>query len=134
MNESFVMQGYSTSNQLLCVIENDGIYQYDFTGTKKLIGKTVQAYTELEQTTTEYYNKLVELGVIVPPKSPEDMIREMQQTMLSMSGIIQSLSEEVKELKKNGSECNSVGRGKDVSLGKPQRSSAESTASAARDA
>lgn len=134
MNESFAIQGYSASNQMLCVIENDGIYQYDFTGTKKLIGKTVQAYTELEQTTTEYYNKLVELGVIVPPKSPEDMIREMQQTMLSMSGIIQSLSEEVKELKKNGSECNSVGSGKDVPLSKPERSSAEGAASAARDA
>lgn len=134
MNESFAIQGYSASSQMLCVIENDGIYQYDFSGTKKLIGKTIQAYTELEETTTEYYNKLVELGVIVPPKSPEDMIREMQQTMLSMSSIIQSLSEEVKELKKNGSECNSVGSGKDVPIHKPQRSSAEGTASAAGDA
>ena len=128
MNESFAIQGYSASNQMLCVIENDGIYQYDFTGTKKLIGKTIQAYTELEQTTTEYYDKLVELGVIVPPKSPEDMIREMQQTMLSMSGIIQSLSEEVKELKKNGSECNPDGSREDVSIDKSERSGAESAA------
>ena len=31
-------------------------------------------------------NKLVELGVIVPPKSQEELMAEMQKSMLEMSG------------------------------------------------
>ena len=49
---------------LACVVDGTDIYQTDYAGNRQLIGKTLSAYSELEQTTTEYYNKLVELGVI----------------------------------------------------------------------
>lgn len=105
MNESFAIQGYSVANQMFCVIDGENIYQTDYSGARRLIGKTSAAYTELEQTTTEYYNKLVELGVIVPPKDPQEMMNEMQQTMLSMTNIIKNLSDQVEELKKHGTGC-----------------------------
>lgn len=106
-NEAFAIHGYSVSNQMICVVDGDNIYQTDYTGAnRQLVGKTVSSYNELEQTTTEYYNKLVELGIIVPPQDPEKMMLEMQKTMVEMSNIIKSLSDEVKELKKDGYEHN----------------------------
>lgn len=134
MNESFAIQGFSASNQMLCMIEGSDIYQTDYMGNRKLLGKTSAAYAELEQTTAEYYDKLVELGVIVPPVEPEQMMAQMQQSMLQMSQIIKGLSDEVKELKKNGSEHHCKCSEQDVSKRKPTGSGGKSTAGAERDA
>ena len=133
MNESFAIQGFSASNQMLCMIEGSDIYQTDYMGNKRLLGKTSAAYAELEQTTAEYYDKLVELGVIVPPVEPEQMMAQMQQSMLQMSQIIKGLSDEVKELKKNGSEHHCKCGDKDVPQRKPTGGSEKSTAGAERD-
>ena len=101
--EQFALSGFSTSNMLACVVDGTDIYQTDYIGNRKLIGKTLSAYNELEQTTTEYYNKLVELGVIVPPKSQEELMAEMQKSMLQMSDIIAGLSNvPQRELKRGG--------------------------------
>lgn len=135
MNESFAFHGYSMNNQIMCVVNGDNILQMDYmTGQQKLIGKTTSAYSELEQTTTEYYNKLVELGVIVPPKDPQEAMAEMQKTMQDMASLIQSLSNEVKELKKNGSESNFVSGQSNVSQRKSKRGNSESTADDAGNA
>lgn len=125
MNESFAFQGYSASGMCMCVMDGTDIYQADYMGNKKLVGKTQAAYEELEVTTKQYYEKLVELGVIVPPKSPEQMMSEMQGTMLEMSKIITSLSAEVKELKQNGSQRNSERGKSDVPKREPKRGSGE---------
>lgn len=125
LNESFSFHGFSMNNQIMCVINGDDIIQIDYmSGQQKPIGKTSAAYSELEQTTTEYYNKLVELGVIVPPKDPQEALAEMQQTMQSMAALIQSLSNEVKELKNNGSESDSSSCKQDVPKRKSERSGA----------
>lgn len=130
MNSVFSMQGYSMTNQLVCVVEGDDIFQIEYPSmNKKLIGKTVSCYSELEQTTTEYYNKLVELGVIQKPQDPQEAMAEMQKTMQSMAGLIQSLSEEVRELKQNGYGFDSGSSGKDVPQCGRKRSSAASTTS-----
>lgn len=129
MNESFAFHGYSMNNQIVCVINGDDIFQMDYmTGQQKPIGKTSAAYSDLEQTTTEYYNKLVELGVIVPPKDPQEAMAEMQKTMNDMANLIQSLSDEVKELKKNGSEQNSFCSKQDVPECESKRSGSKSPA------
>lgn len=134
MNESFSIQGFSASNQMLCMIDGSDIYQTDYMGNKRQLGKTSAAYAELEQTTAEYYDKLVELGVIVPPVEPEQMMAQMQQSMLQMSQIIKGLSDEVKELKKNGSEHHCKCGDKDVPQRKPSGSGGKSAAGAERDA
>lgn len=132
MNEQFAIQGFSVGEQTICTIDGEDIYQQNYmTGQKQLIGKTIAAYNELEQTTTEYYNKLVELGVITPPQEPEKMMEQMQQAMLEMANVIKDLSAQVKELKDNGSECNSVDGGQNVSQRRPERRSAKSADSAA---
>lgn len=100
--DQFQFSGFSASNMFACVADGSDIYQTDYMGNRQMIGKTLSAYNELEQTTTEYYNKLVELGVIFPPKSQEELMGEMQKTMADMTGIIAALSAEVKELKSHG--------------------------------
>lgn len=134
MNESFAIQGYSANNQMLCLIEGNDIYQTDYFGNKKAIGKIIAAYTELEQTTTEYYNKLVELGVITVPQEPEEIMAQMQQSMLEMSSIIKSLSQEVKELKNNGSERNCKCGKQDVPKHRSDGSREQSTIGVERNA
>lgn len=131
--EQFAFSGYSASNMFLCVVDGADIYQADSIGNRQLVGKTMSAYSELEQTTTEYYNKLVELGVIVPPKSQEELMAEMQKSMLEMSGIIAGLSNELKELKNREPGQCACGGGEDVPERKSKRSGAKSAGGDQRD-
>ena len=131
--EQFAFSGYSASNMLACVVDGTDIYQTDYAGNRQLIGKTLSAYSELEQTTTEYYNKLVELGVIVPPKSQEELMAEMQKSMLEMSGIIAGLSNEVKELRSRESGQCACSCGQDVPQREPKRSSGNGAGGNQRD-
>lgn len=117
MGESFAVHGYSQTNLMMCFIDGDNIVQSDYMGmgNRKIIGKTSESYKNLEDTTTEYYNKLVELGVIVPEKTPEEMVGELQKNMNDMTALIASLMSEVKELKNSGLKCNCEQNSADVS-------------------
>ena len=120
--EQFAIAGYSGSGCVMVAIDNSEIYQVDYFGNRQqLIGRTASAYAELEATTQEYYDKLVELGVITPPKTQEELMGEMQSAMSDMAEIIKGLSAQVKELKENGSQADHSGRVEDV----PQRRSAQ---------
>jgi hypothetical protein len=103
--EQFAFSGYSVNNMIACIVDGENIYQTDYT-SKKLIGKTQAAYDELAATTQEYYDKLVELGVIIPPKSAEQMMNEMQGAMADMVDVIATLKNEIQELKNGHKECN----------------------------
>ena len=131
--EQFSFSGYTASNVMACVTDGTDIYQTDYAGNRQLIGRTMQAYNELEQTTTEYYGKLVELGVIVPPKSTEELMAEMQRSMLEMSSIISSLSGEIRELKENGAKQCTCSCGEDVSKREPKRGGAKGAGGDQRD-
>ena len=77
--EQFAIAGYSGSGCVMVAIDGSEIYQVDYFGNRQqLIGKTASAYAELEATRQEYYDKLVELGVITPPKTQEERMGEMQ--------------------------------------------------------
>lgn len=119
--EQFAIQGYSGGTYLMCVVDGDNIVQFDVLGGRQVIGKTSAAYAELETTTQEYYDKLVELGEIVPPKSQEQMMAEMQSAMADMAEIIKGLNARVKELSDSGSQPDSGDGGEDDSQRKPPR-------------
>ncbi len=115
-------------NSFLCYIDKDNnIVQADMNGNQQVIGKTVEAYNELEQTTTEYYNKLVEMGVIIPPKTPEEQNKELQDTLLKMTEMMSNMQKEIEVLKNDGYKCNSTNSNENVSKRKNIRSSSEST-------
>ena len=132
--DQFAIAGYSGGNCMMCVIDNGDIFQTDYFGNRQqLIGKTSSAYAELEATTQEYYDKLVELGVITPPKTQEELMGEMQSAMSDMAEIIKGLSAQVKELKENGSQTDHSSRVEDVPQRRPAKRSAEGGAGDQRD-
>lgn len=82
-----------------------------------LIGHTLDYCAELESTISEaidkaekYYNRLVELGDIVPPKSAEEILQEQAAQQQEINAIllatIKSLSDKITRMeeRKNGSE------------------------------
>jgi flagellar biosynthesis/type III secretory pathway protein FliH len=117
VGESFAFQGFSATNILTCFVDGENIVQVDYMGTRKVVGKTVAAYSELESTATEYYNKLVELGVIEAQKTPEEMVKEMQKNMNDMAAVIAALTSEIKEMKNSGHERNFAESCQNVSFG-----------------
>lgn len=91
-------------------IEGDKICDKDLYGNKTVIGVTNKAYEDLKKITEEYYNKLVELGVIVPEKTPEQiqqeqiqlmqqMFQEVQKMNNQMSVQMQNMTKEIEELR-----------------------------------
>lgn len=132
--EQFAIAGYSGGGCVMVAVDGNEIYQVDYFGNRQqLIGKTASAYAELEATTQEYYDKLVELGVITPPKTQEELMGEMQSAMSDMAEIIKGLSAQVKELKENGHQANSDGSGENVPQRRPARRGGESGAGDQRD-
>lgn len=106
MNETFAIQGFSQSS-MMCVVDGENIVQTDYLGNRKAVGKTIAAYKELEDTCAEYYAKLVELGVIIPPKTQEEVISDLQKTVVD-------LMKEIKEMKQDGIWRNSCNCGQNV--------------------
>ena len=132
--EQFAIAGYSGSGCVMVAVDGNEIYQVDYFGNRQqLIGKTLPAYSELETTTQEYYDKLVELGVITPPKTQEQLMGEMQSAMSDMAEIIKGLSAQVKELKENGSQATLSGSVENVPQRRPARRGGESGAGDQRD-
>lgn len=79
MNEAFSFHGFSATNQFFCVVNGDDILQVDYmTGQQKPIGKTNAAYSELEQTTTEYYNQLADGAMKLAKEFAENSMPEAE--------------------------------------------------------
>ena len=134
MDQQFAIAGYTGSSCLMCAIDGADIWQVDYFGNRQqLIGKTTAAYTELEGTTQQYYDKLVELGVITPPKTQEELMGEMQSAMSDMAAVIKNLTDQVKELKENGPQTTLSGSGENVPQRRPARRGGESGAGDQRD-
>ena len=132
--EQFAIAGYSGGGCVMVAVDGSEIYQVDYFGNRQqLIGKTLPAYSELETTTQEYYDKLVELGVITPPKTQEELMGEMQSAMSDMAEIIKGLSAQVKELKENGPQTTLSGSVENVPQRRPARRGGESGAGDQRD-
>ena len=100
----------NANSQFLAYTDGKTIYQLQPVGfgqqQKVVVGVTQQTFDELKEMTDQYYNKLVELGVIKPPKTEEEKEREReerdkqnQQAMQDMITIIKDLKMEVEELK-----------------------------------
>jgi GH35 family endo-1,4-beta-xylanase len=118
------------NEKFICTISGEDIYQTDFYGNSKPIGKTLEAYSELEAVTTEYYNKLVELGVICPPKTQEELMGQLQDNMASMASLIETLTAKVKELETGGSKQNNTDVEQTISERRDSKRRGSSTADA----
>lgn len=94
-------QKIRTGTSGYCTVEDGIIYEINplCAGQKQRVGVTDSVYNELKSISEEYYNKLVELGAIIPPKTPEQIQAETMQMMSSMLAEMKSMKQEMEELK-----------------------------------
>lgn len=101
------MEYYNQNNQnFICFIQNGKIYNY----SGQQVGVTTEEYNKAIDTAKGFQQKLIDAGILVKPKTPEEINQELQETlkqtqtmMLEMSNTIVSLNEKVNKLeeKKN---------------------------------
>lgn len=105
----------------LTAIMSDGvIYSYNaISGQKFQIGVTMDTFKATEDLAKEatekaekYYKRLVELGDIVPPKTPEELIKELTEQVIFLSKKVETLSnDKVSKEKENGSSSDTKSNG-----------------------
>lgn len=91
----------ASSSTGYCIVENGIIYEISpiLGGQRSRIGVVDAVYNELKNISDEYYRKLVELGAIVPPKTPEEIQQETVEMMSGMLAEIKSLRAEMERMK-----------------------------------
>lgn len=112
----FIEQKTSFSSSYMTVLfENGDIYSADLMGNKNLVGVSLEKYKKLEETARKatetaekHFNRLVELGDIVKPKTPEEQIAELCLQVSLLSNEIKALKEE----KGNGLRSNTENTGR----------------------
>lgn len=122
------------TNVFTAVIDQDGIIYEAGTGRKRqVVGidtqkeqEYIKTIAELRETLDNYYGKLVSLGVITPPKTPEEIAAEQlklaqeqaaQQAEINSKLLeaIGTLKAEIKEIKDHGY-CEESGEGVEQSV------------------
>ena len=113
------MDEYSAATPFTAMIDTTGIiYEAGIGRKRQAVGIDIQREQEYQKQIADmqavidnYYAKLVELGAIVPPKTPEQIAQEQaaEQKVINQSlmAAIQELSQKVGELS-NGPHGNSV--------------------------
>lgn len=91
------------NNVFTGAIAEDGTIYIMTAGRRgEAVGIDNQRVEEMQEIIDKYYNKLVELGVIKLPKTPEQIIEEQNQMMHQMLLQMQQLQNEMREMKSNG--------------------------------
>ena len=89
--------------QLLAQLEGQNIYQlngFGFGNSNRVqVGVSLQAYNELKGMGQQYYDKLVEVGVIQKEKTPAELQAEQTQMMANVLAVVKDLKAEVEALK-----------------------------------
>lgn len=85
----------------MCTIEDGKIYELGLYGQRQQIGVTTQLYEELKSICDNYYNKLVELKVIIPPKTPEEIQQETTAMMAAMLEQMKQMQQRLEEVESN---------------------------------
>lgn len=108
----FEQKSFKTTATGYCLVEDGIIYEINpiYGGQRQRVGVTDAKFQELKNISDEYYKKLVELGAITPPKSPEELQAETMQLMAGMFSEIKSLKGEMEALKNERTNtCQPVG-------------------------
>ncbi len=99
--------------QFLAQLEGTNIYQLNSFagfggGQRTQVGVTLQAYNDLKAMCQQYYDKLVEVGVIKKEKTPAELAAEQAQLMAEMLATMKALKNEVEVLKNERGDSSKV--------------------------
>lgn len=84
-----------SGNNMFSVYANEGNI---FLLNGEQIGVSLVKYQEMEQAFQKCRNKLVELGVIVPEKTPEEIIKEQSELLAKQTEICNNLMSQMQEM------------------------------------
>ncbi len=94
MQQGNLNLSWNTNNQFYGYVLDNNIYTY----TGELIGVNLAKYQEVEAGLQKCRDKLVELGVIVPEKTPEEIIKEQSELLKKQSEVCNSLMAQMQEM------------------------------------
>lgn len=106
MQQGNLNLSWNTNNQFYGYVADNNIYTY----TGELIGVNLAKYKEVEQALMKCKNRLIELGEIKIPKTPEEIIQEQNEMLEKQSNIVNEMMSKYAELQqqmevlKNGCE------------------------------
>lgn len=103
-----------------CIIDGNNIFEVDYTGNKKCVGVIAQVYKDLEdnletaiikaeeykEKANGYEKKLVELGVIQLPKTPEEIQQEILNGIEKLTNFAMNLDKRLEVLENESSSDN----------------------------
>lgn len=123
MQQGNLNLSWNTNNQFYGYVADNNIYTY----TGELVGVNLAKYQEVEQALIKCKNKLIELGEIKVPKTPEEIIKEQNEMLEKQSNIVNEMMNKYAELQqqmevlKNG--CKSTQRSDKLSPAGDERES-----------
>lgn len=94
MQQGNLNLSWNTNNQFYGYVADNNIYTY----TGELIGVNLAKYQEVEAGLQKCRDKLVELGVIVPEKTPEEIMKEQAELLKKQSEVCSSLMAQMQEI------------------------------------
>ena len=83
------------NNTFYCYLNNEDIYQYN----GELIGVSLNKYKQVEEALAKCKNRLIELGEIKIPKTPEEIIKEQSEIIDKQSKAFNEMMGMLTELK-----------------------------------
>lgn len=85
------------NNTFYCYLNNDDIYQYN----GELIGVSLNKYKQVEEALAKCKNRLIELGEIKIPKTPEELLKEQTDVIEKQSKLLADVMNELKQMRGN---------------------------------
>ena len=100
MNTNASYEKFSFYNNVFSgVIENDCIFSTDFYGNRQQVGVSNKKHQETLDLLKSYYDKLVDAGIIVKEKTPEEIMHEQNALMQQLVVQVSQLQSELKTIK-----------------------------------
>lgn len=78
---------WNNTNQFFAYINEGNIYQYD----GQLVGVHINKYKEVEDALKKCKDKLIELGIIKMPKTPEEIIKEQTEMIEKQQALLNEI-------------------------------------------
>ena len=91
---NFTSVNWNSNNFFSGYVADNNIYTY----TGDLIGVNLAKYQEVDNALKKCRDKLVELGVIIPEKKPEEIIKEQSELLQKQTDLCNSLMAKMQEM------------------------------------
>ena len=80
-----------------CYINNEDIYHYN----GEIVGVSISKYKQVEEALSKCKNRLIELGEIKLPKTPEELLKEQTDVIEKQSKLLADVMNELKQMRGN---------------------------------